>query len=109
MTGVSFTIGYNSTNHFFGPSPFTNCGSCPINTSLIHQFQFTFTLHNHDTVAHTVTAITVSYPFSLVSVTPDPSPTPVSVAATGSVTFVLVIQPATLGGSYTLAGTISVT
>ena len=109
VTGVSWTINYPGTNHYFGNSPITTCTTCPISVAFPWQFQYTLTLTNSDSVAHNVTGISVSgVTFNLVSSTPDPSTSlPTVVNAGASQSFVLTIQASPFSGSYTLTGTIT--
>lgn len=112
VTGVSWTISYPGSNHWFGTSPLTTCSACPISVTFPdYQFTYTLTLTNQDTVAHTVTDISVSgITFNLVSATPNPTTaSPVSVGAGLSQSFTLVIQATPLSGSRTLSGTITTT
>ena len=109
ITGVSWTVNYPGSTQYFGASPLTSGTTCPAKTSIVSSFQCTLTLQNSDTLSNRVSDITVSYTFQQKSASPDPSTSTVTVTAGGSLPIVLTIQPTTLGGSYTLTGTITTT
>ncbi len=108
ITGVSWTVNYPGSTTYFGASPLTSCSNCPMPAhSIASAMQYVLTLHNSDTVSHTVTDITVDYPFEAMSMSPNPSMGAVTVPAQGSASITLMIQCMSLGGSYTLSGTIT--
>ena len=109
VTGVSWTINYPGSNHWFGNSPITTCANCPISVAFPWQFQYTLSLTNQDTVSHNVTGIAVSgVTFNLVTAAPDPSTSSPTVVASGAtVSFGLTIQASPFSGIYSLSGTIT--
>ncbi len=113
VTGVSWTVSYPGSNHWFGNSPLTTCAGCPITVTFPnYQFTYVLTLTNQDTVAHNVTGISISgIMFNLVTASPDPTTSsPTVIAANGgSQAFTLTIQASPFTGSYTLSGTITTT
>ncbi len=111
VSGAAFAINYPGSNPFFGTSPITACANCPIKVTMFSQFSYTLSLHNSDTVSHSVTQVVLTGTnFNLVTSTPDPSPgNPLVVPGGTTGTIVLTIQPSTIGGTYTLTGTVDVT
>lgn len=110
VTGVSWTVNYPGSTHYFDSSPLTTCSACPITVSFPdYQFTYTLVLTNSDTVAHNVTAISVSgLYFNLVSGSPTTG-SPVSIGAGLNHSFVLTIGVTPLSGDRTLSGTITTT
>lgn len=104
ITGVSFTLS-GSASSFFGTSPVTSCSNCPITAFVGTGFTYSMTLTNTDTSAsHRVNAVTVTSPFTLTSTAPS---LPATVLAGGSISLTLTIQASTVGGSYILTGSVT--
>jgi hypothetical protein len=105
VTAASWSIIGDSTD--FASSSLT-CGSqCPITVFTGSSFSYTLALVNSDSSsAHNVTSIDVNYPFTMSSLDISPA-LPYTVAAGGHVSFVLTITASTIGGSYTLTGSVT--
>jgi len=113
ITGVSWTVNYPGSVHYFGTSPLTTCtaGFCPHSGTVLQQFTYTLTLSNSDSSPHNVTDVSLAgYTFTIISTSPTISTSsPLVVPAGGSGSVILTIQPSSFGGTYTLTGTITTT